>query len=193
MLLAGDEIGRTQLGNNNAYCQDNEVSWVNWELNAEQESLLAFVRRLVALFHEQPVFHRRRFFHGHAIQGEEAPEISWLEPSGKEMSGDTWKKADVRSLGVQLFGGNIDVDEHGETICGDHILLLFSADHAKTVDFVLPPPGDGEPWELVFDTARDDESGPTTSGTYQLQSCSVAVLRAHVERKDSDIGGLPIV
>src|SRR5262249_36023347 len=100
MLLAGDEIGRTQRGNNNAYCQDNEISWVSWELNAEQESLLVFVRRLVALFHEQPVFHRRRFFHGHAIQGEEAPEISWFEPSGKEMSGETWRKADVRSLGV---------------------------------------------------------------------------------------------
>ena len=134
---------------------------------------------------------RRRFFHGHAIEGEEAPEISWLAPSGKEMSSETWKKADVRSLGVQLFGGNIDVDEHGEAICGDHILLLFNADHAKTIDFVLPPPGDGDPWELVFDTARDGESGPTTSGIYQLQPCSVAVLRARVERKENGIGSGP--
>ncbi len=143
MLLAGDEIGHTQNGNNNAYCQDNEISWLNWKLDPQQESLVAFVRRLIAFYKAQPVFHRRRFFHGKAIQGSEAPDIAWLDPSGKEMSDDAWKNSNVRSLGVQLFGENVDVDSHGESINGDTILILFNADHAQTIPFHLPPTGSG--------------------------------------------------
>jgi glycogen operon protein len=188
MLLAGDEIGHAQNGNNNAYCQDNDISWINWKVDAEQESLLTFVRKVVQLFHEQPAFHRRRFFHGHAIQGEEAPEIAWLEPSGEEMSSENWTKADVRCLGVQLFGGNIDVDEHGEAIWGDHILLLFNADHGQTIAFKLPPPGNGDPWELVFDTARADTEGePSPADAYPLQPCSMAVFRAKVPKPEEGI------
>ena len=156
MLQAGDEIGRTQRGNNNAYCQDNELTWLHWEPDERKSALLKFVRRVARVFHEQPVFHRRRFFHGKAIQGAEAPEISWLDPSGQEMNEQAWKDSFVRCLGVQLFGGEIDVDDHGEPIFGDTMLLMFNADHANTIPFTFPKPENGDPWELVFDTARPE-------------------------------------
>src|SRR5262249_38269649 len=144
MLLAGDEIGHTQNGNNNAYCQDNEISWLNWQLTPDQEALLKFTRRVIGLFQVEAVFHRRRFFHGQAIQGAEAPEIAWLDPSGAEMSDESWKESFVRCLGVQLFGGEIDVDEHGESILGNTMLLLFNADHVNEIDFVLPEITNGD-------------------------------------------------
>ena len=185
MLLAGDELGHTQSGNNNAYCQDNEISWINWQLEPDQESLLRFVRRVIALFHEQPVFHRRRFFHGQAIQGAEAPEIAWYDPTGVEMSDEAWNLGFVRCLGVLLLGGDIDVDEHGESIRGDTMLLLFNADHANTIPFVLPSPPDGEPWELVFDTAEEaSESGAKAPEKYPLQPCSMVVLASRVSREE---------
>jgi glycogen operon protein len=188
MLLAGDEIGHTQRGNNNAYCQDNEISWLNWDLEPEQESLLKFARVVTALFAEQPVLHRRRFFHGQAIQGEDAPEIAWLDPTGVEMSKEAWNTADVRCLGVELFGGNMDVDEHGEAILGDSMLLLFNADHANTIPFNLPPPIDGGPWELVFDTANEsNDSGTAATDIYQLQPCSMVVLLSRLNREEDTI------
>jgi len=187
MMLAGDEIGHTQRGNNNAYCQDNEISWLDWKLSPEQESLLKFTRRVIALFREQAVFHRRRFFHGQAIQGAEAPEIAWYDPTGEEMSSEAWNTGFVRCLGVQLFGGEIDVDEHGESICSDTILALFNADHANTIPFVLPPTGseDGKPWELVFDTSNPDlDSETELAAEYQLQPCSMVVLKSQLPKED---------
>jgi len=186
MMLAGDEIGHTQRGNNNAYCQDNEISWLDWKLGPEQESLLKFTRRVIALFREQAVFHRRRFFHGQAIQGAEAPEIAWYDPTGEEMSSEAWNTGYVRCLGVQLFGGEIDVDEHGESICSDTILALFNADHANTIPFVLPPTGsdDGKPLELVFDTSNPDlDSEVELAAEYQLQSCSMVVLKSELPKE----------
>jgi glycogen operon protein len=185
MILAGDEFGRTQKGNNNTYCQDNELTWLNWTLTPEQESLLKFARRVIALFHEQPVFHRRRFFHGRAIHGKEAPEIAWLEPSGAEMTQEAWQSNLVRCLGVELFGGNIDVDEHGESITGDTLLLLFNADHGQTIHFVLPEPPAESPWELVFDTARETGEDPVHPGqAFDLLPCSLAVLRSRPVKRE---------
>ncbi|MEX2115228.1 MAG: glycogen debranching enzyme GlgX, partial [Pirellulales bacterium] len=189
MLLAGDELGKTQFGNNNAYCQDNEISWIDWKLEPDQESLLRFVRRVIALFREQPVFHRRRFFHGQAIQGAEAPEIAWLDPTGKEMSAESWNTGYVRCLGVRLAGGDIDVDEHGESIRGDTMLLLFNADHVNTIPFALPDPGEGAPWELVFDTVdATSDSGVKVGDHYPLQPCSVVVLASPVPRNEEVLG-----
>ncbi len=186
MLLAGDELGNTQFGNNNAYCQDNEISWINWKLEPDGEALLQFVYRVVALYREQPVFHRRRFFHGRSIHGADAPEISWFDPSGGEMSNEDWNNGYARCLGVRLAGGDIDVDEHGESIHGDTMLILFNADHVNTIPFKLPPPGNGHPWELVFDTAEtDSERGVKVSPTYALQPCSMVVLMAPVEQTKS--------
>jgi glycogen operon protein len=179
MLLGGDEIGHTQLGNNNTYCQNNELTWLNWKLNSEQQTQLDFLRRVIKVFHDQPVFHRRRFFHGRALKGVEAREIAWLDPTGKEMSDEAWHAPFVRCLGVQLFGQSIDVDAHGETIRGDTMLVLFNADHTHDISFVLPPSGSTNPWELVFDTARlDVEWKPESDGKYPLEACSLALFRS---------------
>jgi glycogen operon protein len=189
MLLGGDELGHTQNGNNNAYCQDNEISWLHWDLNSEQEALLKFVQRVITLFHTQPVFHRRRFFHGQNLQqgadASDGPEILWLNPAGSKMSDEEWSSANVRSLGVQLFGRNIDRDEHGETIAGDTMLLLYNADHGKPIPFKLPPTREKNPWELVFDTAREDAlEGEVTTATYELQPVSTVVFRAKTALRD---------
>src|SRR5437868_6677511 len=116
MLLAGDEISHTQRGNNNAYCQDNDITWLNWKLGDREKRLLDFVRRLIAIYREEPTLHRRRFFHGKSLHGEQSPEIAWLDPTGNEMSSDAWKAGHVRCLGVHLIGGKIDVDEYGTPI-----------------------------------------------------------------------------
>ena len=182
MLLAGDESSHTQGGNNNAYCQDNEITWLNWNLTPEREALLAFVRRCIEIFSSQPVFHRRRFFHGKAIEGADAPDIAWLEPNGEEMTGEAWRAGYVRCLGVLLYGHSIDVDERGEEIRGDNILLLFNADHGKPIPFTLPENGEGHPWLLLLDTARPDADVDSVGQSpYPLEPCSMAVFRAELD------------
>jgi isoamylase len=179
MILAGDEISHTQGGNNNAYCQDNEISWLHWDLTEEQKELMAFVQTCIALNKNEPVFQRRRFFHGQGIQGGEAPDIAWYDTSGSEMSGEDWKTSFVRSFGVELYGQSIDVDEHGEEINGDTLLLLFNADHATRIDFTLPALEAGQKYELLLDTSLKDEGvthvvdGPL----YQLSPCSMALFK----------------
>jgi glycogen operon protein len=174
-------VAHTQQGNNNTYCQDNELTWFNWDLSPDRQALLKFARRVIATYMEQPVFHRRRFFHGKSLHGgHKVPDITWLAPDGKEMSDEAWDAPFVRCLGVFLYGGSVDVDERGEQIKGDSLLLLFNADHGNPIPFELPdPPGDCEPWELLFDTMQADppelnEVGPQ----YELGPCSVAAFRA---------------
>jgi isoamylase len=190
MLLAGDEIGHTQRGNNNAYCQDNEITWINWKLDDRQKKLLEFTRRLIAIYREEPTLHRRRFFHGKSLHGEESPEIVWLDPNGKEMAVDQWKAGHVRSLGVHLMGGHIDVDDYGTPIIGDHLLILFNADHQVEIPFALPAVTESEPWERLFDTAIEATGQAPTEGKdtsfekpYKLKPCSMAVFRAVVPRE----------
>ena len=192
MLLAGDEIGRTQNGNNNAYCQDNEISWLDWDLTPKKESLLKFVRRVIGSFAQQPVFHRRRFFHGKAIQGAEAPEIAWLDPSGKEMTEEAWKSGFVRCLGVQLFGGRYrrrrarraDLRRHDAP-------ALINADHANTIPFVLSRARrTAIPGRLVFDTARpelNEEDKTHLDEKYDLEPCSIAVFRSPLPRVEETV------
>jgi glycogen operon protein len=187
MLLAGDEIGHTQRGNNNAYCQDNEITWLNWKLNTRQESLLNFVRQVIAIYREEPTLQRRRFFHGKSLHGDKSPEIAWLDPTGKEMSQEAWQQGHVRCLGVHLMGGLIDVDEYGEPIIGQHMLILFNADHMQEIPFALPKIEGITPWERLFDTATGfvDSTVPeapgedvSAAGAYKLAACSMAVFRA---------------
>jgi glycogen operon protein len=195
MLLSGDEICHTQGGNNNAYCQDNEITWLNWKLNDRQKNLFDFTRRLIAIYREEPTLHRRRFFHGKSLHGEESAEIVWLDPSGKEMSGEAWKEAHVRSLGVHLMGGHIDVDEYGTPIIGDHLLILFNADHGHEIPFALPKlPPECKEWERLFDTALDivdaeppKAKGAAIPGTYNVFPCSMVVFRALVPRENESL------
>jgi glycogen operon protein len=193
MLLAGDEIGHTQKGNNNTYCQDNELTWLSWNLDDREMNLLSFVRRLISIYNETPTLHRRRFFHGKSLHGQKAQEIAWLDPTGKEMSSEAWKAAHVRCLGVHLIGGHIDVDEYGTPIIGDHLLIVFNADHEQEIPFALPAIKDAGPWQRLFDTALDgiDVEAPKAQGedvaiaAYKLAPCSMVVFRAAVP-KDPD-------
>ncbi len=185
MLGAGDEIGHTQNGNNNAYCQDNETAWIQWEMTPDREKLLRFTRHVITILHQQPVFQRRRFYHGKSLR-HDSPEIQWLDPSGKEMSDEAWNTPHVRCLGVHLVGGRIDVDEYGEPIIADHILMMFNADHASTISFSLPPVESGEYWHRLFDTAVELEDAELEDGeeikasSYQLQPVSVALFHSPV-------------
>lgn len=187
MLLSGDEVGHSQQGNNNTYCQDNELTWLNWDFDEKGQRLLAFVQKLTEIRHSQPVFQRRRFFHGKAIHGQQSAEIVWLEPSGREMSSEAWHDPHVRCLGVHFCGGKIDVDEYGEPIIADHILMLFNADHALQIPFTVPAVTSGHPWQVLVDTALLDSEPsdePLDESTYTLQPCSLVVMRSPVGAED---------
>ncbi|NUQ65459.1 MAG: glycogen debranching protein GlgX [Pirellulales bacterium] len=179
MLLAGDETGNTQHGNNNTYCQDNEISWLDWDLGDRRKELLEFTRRVVALSREHPVFQRRRFFHAQAITGAAAPDIAWINPDGTEMTVEAWRSGFARCLGVVLFGDSIDIDEYGEEISGDTLLLAFNADHAQTIPFTLPQTEEKQPWSLLLDTSdpKAEEVKLEPGHEFGLKPCSMAVFR----------------
>jgi isoamylase len=168
MLLAGDELGRTQLGNNNAYCQDNEISWVDWEAAAADTGLLDFTCQLIALRREHPVFRRRRFFSGRpaiaaGTPGDGLRDISWLTPAGTEMTVDDWRTGYARSLAVLLNGDAItEPDPRGEAITDDSFLLLFNA-HDQPVTFTLPGTELAAGWQVVVDSAAIAETVPAAS------------------------------
>lgn len=153
MFLAGDEIGRTQKGNNNTYCQDNALSWIDWHLSKEGESLLSFTKKIVRLWREQPVLRRRKFFHGKLIRGAGVKDIVWLDVDGLEMTDKAWQTPHVRTFGVFLPGDAIsDVDRNGEKIEGDSLLVLMNSSHLE-VPFHLPACREGWQWELFLDTS----------------------------------------
>ncbi len=185
MLLAGDEMGQTQGGNNNTYCQDNEVSWLDWAASREPRNreLLEFVRQVLKIFHEQPVFHRRKFFSDRPIGGSNAADIAWLNPDGTELTGEEWNTPHMRCFGVVLFGDSIDIDEKGDEISGDTILILFNADHHHTIPFTLPDIEEVLCWQRLFDTfeAAAPQMEFTQGETYELRPCSMAVFRIGVE------------
>ncbi|MFF7557868.1 glycogen debranching protein GlgX [Streptomyces olivaceus] len=161
MLSHGDELGRTQRGNNNAYCQDNDISWIDWRLDDEQRSLLDFVRRLIALRADHPVLRRRRYFRGdtatHADQP--LPELVWLLPDAREMTDDDWRRSDAHAVGVFLNGDAIaEPDPCGRPVVDDSFLLLLNS-HWEPTDFRLPGAGYGERWTALIDTA-DPEGVP---------------------------------
>jgi len=151
MLLGGDELGRTQGGNNNGYCQDNELSWFDWE--AEDGALLEFTRRLIALRHEHPVFRRRNWFHGRPIHGEKVHDITWFNPDGVEMSEEDWEIGYAKALMVFLYGQDLGNDADGEAIMDASFLLIFNAHH-ELLTFTLPPKGWGNRWNKVVNTAE---------------------------------------
>jgi glycogen operon protein len=181
MICAGDEIGRTQSGNNNAYCQDNELSWLDWKGEQRGRDLLAFTRYLIELSHQHPVLRRRRFFQGRRIRGSEVKDLSWFRPDGKEMSDDDWDVGLARSLGLRLAGDAIEeVDSLGEPIVDDTLVFLLNAHH-ETVPFILPAHRTGVRWEIILDTREPDgrrKHRPMKGGeAYDLEGRSVALLR----------------
>jgi glycogen operon protein len=177
MLSHGDELGRTQQGNNNAYCQDNELTWMDWELTDDKKRLLEFTRQLIHLRLSQPVLRRRKYFQGRSIRG--GKDVAWLAPDGREMTDEAWGADFIRSLGMLLAGTGIEeVDEKGEPIFGDTLLILLNA-HDGRVAFTLPDLAPQHHWQRVFDTieARNSERTFKAGSRYPLQGRSVAVLK----------------
>jgi isoamylase len=181
MLLAGDEVARTQGGNNNAYCQDNELSWMPWEWTAEQREMLAWAKRVIRLQREHSILRRRDFFRGQPIRGAGTKDVNWLRPDGEEMTEAEWLDEDVRCLGVYESGDAADVtDETGRLIIDDSLLLLLNANDQE-VDFLLPRPPLDQPWTLVLDTARPTAADEATEyrgrTAYPLAPRAMAVFR----------------
>jgi len=156
MLCGGDEWGRTQKGNNNAYCQDNEISWLNWERDEKQNALLEFTKKLIRLRREHPVFRRPKFFQGRRIHGSDIRDVMWFNEGGNEMSDEEWASPLVRCLEMLLSGDTVDVlNFQGEPIRDETFLLLLNGYH-EPILFVLPGEEHVE-WELILDTV--DEEG----------------------------------
>ena len=179
MLLGGDERGRTQHGNNNAWCQDNELSWFHWELADEQRRLLEFTRRLVRLRGDHPVFRRTRFLEGRDTAGTGTPDVWWFRPDGRRMTHRDWTRGDGHRLGVFLDGAALGtLDARGEPVVDDSFLLLFNAHHEPVV-FTLPPRRFGQRWTLELSTAEPDDARGLfpARGLVPLESRSLVVLR----------------
>jgi glycogen operon protein len=177
MLLGGDEMGRTQGGNNNAYCQDNEISWFDWE--QRDERLRAFTQRLIQLRADHPVFRRRRWFKGRPLRGAGVSDIAWFRPDGVEMSDEDWQQAHAKSFAVFLNGDALrDCDDEGRPVHDDSFLLLFNAHH-DTLGYTMPAETFGPAWRTVIDTAACAEAEATlvpAGATVDVAGRSVVVM-----------------
>jgi glycogen operon protein len=177
MISHGDEVGRTQRGNNNAYCQDSELTWIDWNLDFEKRALLQFTAKLVRFRLAQPTLRRRRYFLDRSIRG--VKDVAWFSPDGREMTDELWNADFVRSLGMLLSGSAIEeVDERGEPVLGDTLLVLLNGHHDR-IPFVLPPLVADQLWFRVFDTFDPSllDKSFRPGMRYQLQGRSVAVLK----------------
>jgi isoamylase len=192
MMSQGDPLGQTQMGNNNAYCQDNPTSWVNWDLQPQDRDFLAFVQRMVNLRKRHLVFRRRRFFQGRPIKGANVKDVLWLNPAGNEMSEEEWRDSSVRCLGMFLSGQGLDeTDERGRKLSDESFLVLLNA-HYEDVAFTLPAFRDCARWVAWMDTSR--EAGLRSADThicgapYPLQARSLVILmerRGNGKKDDS--------
>ncbi len=153
MVLGGDEFGRSQQGNNNPYCQDNEISWVYWGLDQPANDLLAFTKDLISIVRENPSLRRRDFFEGPGPNGEPSPDVRWIRPDGHEMAPEDWGNPQNRTIGMLIFGSAADeVDSRGRNVRGDTVLLLFNAGN-RSRSYQLPDTGVPGTWEERFNTA----------------------------------------
>jgi isoamylase len=179
MIVAGDEVSRTQYGNNNAYCQDNEISWINWE-NADR-GLLRFTQKLINLRKNHPVFCRRRWFQGQPIKGAGVEDIAWFLPDGSEMSEEHWNQDFAKSLAIFLYGAGLrSRGPRGEQIFDDSFYVIFNASHVP-LEYKLPPEKYGTRWTKILDTSEDlaDEAGETFGAgeTITIEGWSVVLLQ----------------
>jgi glycogen operon protein len=178
MISAGDEMGRTQRGNNNAYCQDNEISWLNWDLSGDQRALFEFTCRVVRLMHRHPVLRRRRFFRGRQIRESAVRDIMWLAPSGQEMTDAEWSAEHVKCLGVRLAGGGIaEMDHEGDPVMGETLVYLLNASN-EAVEFALPSFEPGLTWVCLIDTFDNSREGQALAGgrAFRLGDRSAALF-----------------
>ena len=183
MLLAGDEVGKTQQGNNNAYCQDSPLTWMDWNFSDEQRDLFEFVRKIIHLRKAEPIFRRRRFFQGRPIHGADIQDIYWVKQDGTEMSEHDWSAHHARCLGMCLVGDQIDeTGVRGERIVGNTFAILFNA-HDEAVSFRLGARQRNMLWTCVLDTSAPDESTRVFEemSNFPLLPRSLAVLRGESE------------
>jgi isoamylase len=179
MLVGGDELSRTQHGNNNAWCQDNELSWFDWELADDQRELLDFTRRLIFLRRHHPVFRRRYFLQGTSVDGSGLPDVWWFRPDGRRMTRRDWEDGARRTLGMFLNGDELhETTSRGDRIGDESFLLLFNA-HYEPVTFQLPARRFGTRWKLELSTAEPhaDERSFAAREPVELESRSLLVLR----------------
>ena len=177
MITGGDEFGRTQRGNNNAYCQDNELSWVHWtERSAEDAALMGFVRKLLHLRRTHPVFRRSKFLTGKPVGDTGIKDVMWLAPEGREMTTADWTSPSARCLGAIVFAAKQPTTTSHE----DDLFLMLMSAAAESISFVLPKPKLHRHWRLVFDTARpeefEQERGYLGGKSYSLLSRSFVLL-----------------
>jgi isoamylase len=182
MLLHGDELGRSQGGNNNGYCQDSELTWIDWE-NID-EGLLEFTKLVTRLRTDHPTFRRRRFFHGRPVRREEGDpvqDIAWLTSTGELMDDDDWDAGYAKSLAMYLNGHGIrEMDERGENVTDDCFYLAFNASH-EPIDFTLPADEYATGWTVVVDSSELEEVEPRpfkAGETVTLEPRSLIVLQA---------------
>ena len=180
MVLMGDEVSHTQRGNNNAYCQDNALTWLKWDLDDPARALLEFMKKMIQLRRSEPVLQRRKFFQGVQIWDSELKDVAWFRADGKEMKRHDWETPDMRSVAFLLGGDALPtLDEQGNRIVGDSLLVLMNASH-EAVKFRLPTVEWGRDWELVTDTAdTSDVERPRTPAGEQLELVgrSMVILR----------------
>ncbi|HEY4008508.1 MAG TPA: glycogen debranching protein GlgX [Acidobacteriaceae bacterium] len=157
MLAGGDEFARSQCGNNNCYCQDNELTWYDWKLDEPRKRLLEFTSKLIELRKKHPNLHRRRFFQDRTIRGSVVRDVAWYGPDGNEISDQVWNEAWSKSIGVMFNGRTLGVmDEDGEQVMDDSFLILVNAAESG-VEYMLPDPPNGRPWRQVLDTENVDD------------------------------------
>jgi glycogen operon protein len=181
MLAHGDEAGRTQRGNNNAYAQDNEITWMNWDLDEHQQHLLAFARKLVAVRQAHPVLRRRHFFRGTIVPGSDRKDVTWIKPDGGEMQDGDWH-TDTRVLGMLIDGAATDeVDERGHAVIGDTLLLVLNAGE-DPVPFTLPTLSKERIWAILVDTSRD-ETPVVQAPSVRVDAHALMLLRFGTDRR----------
>ena len=183
MLAHGDELARTQLGNNNAYAQDNEITWVNWDLTDEQTKLTAFTRQLLALRQAHPVLRRRHFFRGAPVTGSDQKDVTWIRPDGKELTDVDWRTPDAHVFGMLMDGAATDeVDERGHAVLGDTLLLVMNAGESP-VSFTLPAlRAEAKMWVIMIDTARE-EASMVKGGSVTVEAHALMLLRFGSDRR----------
>jgi glycogen operon protein len=189
MLLSGDEYGRTQHGNNNVYCQDNETSWFNWEWTRQQQELFEFTSTVIRLRRKHPVLHRRKFFHGREIRGTKIKDIRWLRPDGKDMTKKEWHTSHVRCLGMLLNGQVMsEFDARGRRIKDDVFLILVNS-YWEPISFTIPSRPQKSSWDVIIDThlAVNLEKGKTIAfeQKYELQPRSLVLMRQILPKSKS--------
>ncbi|MBP5469596.1 MAG: glycogen debranching enzyme GlgX, partial [Candidatus Riflebacteria bacterium] len=177
MICGGDELMRTQRGNNNAYCQDNEISWYNWNLDDEAKSMLEFTSEVINIRREHPALHRRKFFQGRMIRGSNIRDIIWFRPDGQEMSDEDWNNPHGKALAMFLSGTGIDdIDDDGDPIKDDNLILILNSS-SHDIEFVLPQCN--ADWECMIDTysAKPSEEIAFSGNKTMVKSRSLKLFK----------------